>query len=210
MIKIISRNALILASFALVSVGLISLTYFITRDTITSEKKAALVRTLDQLVDADLYNNDVYKDCTLLTGSETSQHLRAYRMRNDDLPVAAVLESIAPNGYSGKIHMVIGIYADGTISGVRITEHHETPGLGDKIELRKSDWVLGFNDKSLIEPNISQWTVKKDGGDFDAFTGATITPRAVVQQVAKTLQYFNEKQVVIFEGANNCHGETNE
>ncbi len=210
MIKIISRNALILASFALVSVGLISLTYFITRDTITSEKKAALVRTLDQLVDADLYNNDVYKDCTLLTSSETEQHLRAYRMRNDDLPVAAVLESIAPNGYSGKIHMVIGIYADGTISGVRITEHHETPGLGDKIELRKSDWVLGFNDKSLIEPNISQWTVKKDGGDFDAFTGATITPRAVVQQVAKTLQYFNENQVVIFDGANNCHGGTNE
>ncbi|WP_251360125.1 electron transport complex subunit RsxG [Kangiella sp. TOML190] len=205
--KMISKNGLILAGFAVVSVGLISLTYFITRDTIAGEMKAALARTLDELVEKERYNNDVYHDCTLITDGEmlaSSKALKAYRMRMHDQPVAIVLETIAPNGYSGNIAMVVAIDQDATIAGVRVTEHQETPGLGDKIELRKSDWILSFAGKSLKNPSLDNWAVKKDGGEFDAFTGATITPRAVIAQVAKTLAFFERHKDELFNNPQNC------
>ncbi len=207
--KMISKNGLILAIFAAVCVGLIAVTYYITRDTIAGEMEAALARTLNQLVEQSEYNNDVYHDCTLMadTGDLGSNRpLKAYRMRQDGEPVAVVMESIAPNGYSGKIAMVVGIYADGTIAGVRVTDHKETPGLGDKVDAKKSDWILKFEGKSLSNPNIQEWTVSKDGGQFDAFTGATITPRAVIQQVAKTLVFFENNKQQLFEGPQNCGG----
>ncbi len=206
--KMISRNGLILALFASVCVGLIAVTYYITRDTIAGEMKAALARTLNQLINASEYNNDVYHDCTLINNTEllgSNETLQAYRMRKDDEPIAVVLESIAPNGYSGKIRLVVGIYANGTIAGVRVTEHKETPGLGDKIEANKSDWILNFDGKSLQNPAIKKWRVKKDGGDFDTFTGATITPRAVVGQVAKTLAFFDNNKELLFNGPQNCN-----
>ncbi|NVJ65744.1 MAG: electron transport complex subunit RsxG [Gammaproteobacteria bacterium] len=206
--KMISRNGLILALFASVCVGLIATTYYITRDTIAGEMKAALARTLHQLVSQSEYDNDVYHDCTLIENAKllgSNKPLQAYRMRRGGQPVAVVLESIAPNGYSGKIGLVIGIYANGSVAGVRVTEHRETPGLGDKIEANKSDWILSFDSKSFSDPVIEKWRVKKDGGDFDAFTGATITPRAVVEQVAKTLEFFQANKTQLFAGENNCN-----
>ena len=86
--------------------------------------------------------------------------------------------------------MIVGINFDGTLAGVRVVEHRETPGLGDKVDLNKSDWILGFNSKSLSNPQRAAWDVKKNNGDFDQFTGATITPRAVIHQIAQTLDYF--------------------
>ena len=206
-IKVVSRNGLILAGFAAICVGLITITYYITRDTIAGEMKAALARTLNQLVDESQYNNDVYHDCTLIADAAelgSDEPLQAYRMRKNNQPVAVVLESIAPNGYSGKIHLVIGVYSNGTLAGVRVTDHKETPGLGDKIDVKKSDWILSFDDKSLYNPTVGQWKVKKDGGEFDAFTGATITPRAVVEQVAKTLSFFAANKDALFNGPQNC------
>lgn len=205
--KVISKNALILATFAAACVGLIAITYFITRDTIAGEMKAALARTLDQLVPADKYNNDVHHDCTLIPANSdlgNASPRQVYRMFDDDEPVALVMETVAPNGYSGKIRMVLGVYYDGTIAGLRVTDHKETPGLGDKVDVNKSDWILGFEGKSLNNPHIEQWKVKKDGGAFDAFTGATITPRAVVGQVAKALEYFGDNKDTLFNAPKNC------
>ena len=88
--------------------------------------------------------------------------------------------------------MIIGINFDGSVAGVRVVEHKETPGLGDKVDLRKSDWILSFNGKSLSNPHPNAWNVKKENGEFDQFTGATITPRAVIHQIAKTLEYFKQ------------------
>lgn len=207
--KMISKNGLILAIFAAVCVGLIAVTYYITRDTIAGEMEAALARTLNQLVAEDEYDNDVYHDCTLIQDATvlgSKKPLKAYRMRKNGEPVAVVMESIAPNGYSGKIAMVVGIYQDGTIAGVRVTDHKETPGLGDKVDAKKSDWILDFEGKSLRNPDIEGWAVSKDGGQFDAFTGATITPRAVIQQVATTLEFFEDNKQQLFEGPQNCGG----
>jgi len=211
--KVISKNALILAAFAAVCVGLIAVTYFITRDTIAGEMKAALARTLDELVPANEYNNDVHHDCTLIPANSdlgNANPRQVYRMFNDDEPVALVMETVAPNGYSGKIRMVLGVYYDGTIAGLRVTEHKETPGLGDKVEVKKSDWILDFEGKSLANPQVEQWKVTKDGGSFDAFTGATITPRAVVAQVAKTLEYFSEHKDTLFNAPKNCSVQSNQ
>lgn len=112
-----------------------------------------------------------------------------YIARQDDRPVAAILEATAPDGYSGAIQLLVGVDFNGTVLGTRVTEHHETPGLGDKIELRLSDWITHFSGKTISAENDLHWAVKKDGGDFDQFTGATITPRAVVNAVKRAGLY---------------------
>ena len=114
-----------------------------------------------------------------------------YRARLRGEAVAVVLAPVAPGGYSGSIHLLVGIAPDGTLLGVRVTEHRETPGLGDAIEARKSDWIRRFTGRSLGDPPFERWRVRKDGGDFDQFTGATVTPRAVVGAVANVLVYFD-------------------
>ena len=111
--------------------------------------------------------------------------------RDNGQPVAAIIPTVTGDGYSGDISMIIGINFDGTIAGVRVVDHHETPGLGDKVDLKESDWILSFNGKSLTNPTADRWKVRKEGGDFDQFTGATITPRAVISQLVNALEYFN-------------------
>ncbi len=109
--------------------------------------------------------------------------------QKDEQPVAAIIEATAPDGYSGAIQLLVGADFNGTVLGVRVTEHHETPGLGDKIERRISDWITHFSGKKIDGATDSHFAVKKDGGDFDQFTGATITPRAVVNAVKRTGLY---------------------
>jgi electron transport complex protein RnfG len=110
-----------------------------------------------------------------------------------------VIETIAPNGYSGNIYILVGVLPNGHISGVRVLKHRETPGLGDKIELRKADWILSFNGKNLTEDNAERWAVKRDRGEFDQFTGATITPRAVVGAVRNTLHFVNQQGAALYD-----------
>ncbi len=110
-----------------------------------------------------------------------------------------MFNSIAPNGYSGRIHLLVGVYVDGSLAGVRVVKHAETPGLGDAVELRKSPWIKSFDGKSLNNPQTSGWAVKRDGGDFDQFTGATISPRAVVKAVHNTLLYYQQNADMIFD-----------
>ncbi|MBE9559884.1 MAG: electron transport complex subunit RsxG, partial [Proteobacteria bacterium] len=128
----------------------------------------------------------------------TKEETLAYRARKNSQNVAVVFTSVAPNGYNGSIRLLVGINADGSLSGVRVVKHRETPGLGDVVEISRSDWILGFDNKSLSDPDTRGWKVKRDGGVFDQFTGATITPRAVVKAVHNALLYFDKNQGMLF------------
>ena len=187
--------AALLAMFGVAGSGLVAFTHDQTRERIAANERQALLRSLEALVPADSVDNDmvtdtlVVRDPERLGGTETT----VYRGRKGGEPVAMVLNPIVPDGYSGPIKLLVAIRADGTLGGVRVVSHKETPGLGDKIEEQRSDWVYGFEGKSLGDPPVERWKVKKDGGVFDQFTGATITPRAIVQTVKNTLQFAQEQ-----------------
>ncbi|MGL5037642.1 MAG: electron transport complex subunit RsxG [Aeromonas sp.] len=190
MLKSMRRNGLILAAFALGCTSLVVLTFELTRTTIAKQQQYEKQQTLAMLLPAGSYDNDLLASCKLVTsrkylGSDQPQAL--YTASKKGAVTGYALEAIAPDGYSGAIRIVTGFDAKGTITAVRVLAHHETPGLGDKIELKKSNWINSFVGKFLSPTNATQWAVKKDGGEFDAFTGATITPRAVVKAVKNVL-----------------------
>ena len=164
----ITLSALILGSFAVVSTTLLSLTNIATRDAIAKSERLALLKNLQEILPADRYDNDLYADRITVRHSllGTSLPVDAYRATLDGSDVAVIIASQAPNGYNGKILLLIGIYTDGTLAGVRVNGHRETPGLGDVIETSKSDWVFGFDGKTLGNPPLEKWQVKKDGGEF--------------------------------------------
>ncbi|MEH6711686.1 MAG: electron transport complex subunit RsxG [Paraglaciecola polaris] len=208
--RIIAKNGLILGLFAVITSGLIALTFFGTQEQIEYQRQQTLLTIFDELVPQGSYNNEMQHDCVFVTsmdylGSKTPHHI--YRATLDGAPTAAVIETTAPNGYSGRIELVVGVTGESTVSGVRILNHKETPGLGDKIDLRVSEWVLGFDDQNLNPQNTSDWAVKKDGGQFDQFTGATITPRAVVSAVKRAIEYYQLNQQAIFSASNECRSE---
>ncbi len=186
--------------FAVVGAGMVAFTYDSTRDRIAENERQALLRSLHAIIPEHDYDNDLARDVLVLpgTGFGIRQPVQVYRARHGGKPVAAIFATVAPDGYNGSIHLLVGIRADGRIAGVRAVSHQETPGLGDNIDIRKSPWVLEFNGKSLGHPPLERWKVKKDGGVFDQFTGATITPRAVVKAVRRALVYFKEHRQAIF------------
>ena len=199
--RITTRTGLRLALFALVATGLVSLIESLTRDKIIDNERQILLMAINAVVDHKLYNNDILTDTLSLPATKqlgTADSSTIYRARMNGKPVAVILTAIAPNGYSGKIKLLIGINYDGTLTGVRAISHKETPGLGDKIDQTKSNWILQFTGLSLQNPMQSNWQVKKDGGDFDAFTGATITPRAVIAAIKKSLLYFKQYRDQLF------------
>lgn len=186
------RNGLILGLFAFVAVALLSGLKYLTADRIEAQARTAQARVLSELLAADSYDNDLLASRfpikhRLLGLSEPRS---AYIARKGDQATAILLPVIAPDGYSGNIELLVAIQADGRIAAVRTLNHRETPGLGDKIELSKSPWVLSFLGASLDNPTKSGWAVKKDQGEFDQFAGATITPRAVVKAVHQALEFF--------------------
>ena len=193
--------ALILTGFAVVGTGLVAITYTSTKDMIAEAQQAALEASLNQLVPADRYDNRVVEDAIAVIAPEwlgTDQPVTVYRARNNGLPVALFATPYAPDGYSGPIQLLIGVYADGTLAGVRVLGHKETPGLGDGIDEKRSPWILVFAGKSLGNPKLERWKVKKDGGVFDQFTGATVTPRAVVKATRRFLEYVQTHQEALF------------
>ena len=193
--------AIVLALFAVVGTGMVAAIYEGTKERIAENERQALLESLFTIVPQDRLDNDIVTDNLIVTDREmlgTPNPVTVYRARKDGKPVAAVLAPVAPDGYSGNIRLLVGINHDGTLAGVRVIAHKETPGLGDPIEAQKSDWIFGFNDKSLSDPEAAGWAVKKDGGIFDQFTGATITPRAVVNAVHRSLQYFNAHRDELF------------
>lgn len=196
------RAALMLALFAVVGAGLVSLSYSYTYQQIKLNEQAALLRTLSALVKPDQYDNELFTDTLavtdeLLLGSHDP--VTIYRARKQGKPVAAVITTIAPDGYNGRILLLVGIDYQGKILGVRVVTHQETPGLGDNIDIRRSDWILSFNNQSLITLNKDLWKVKRDGGVFDQFSGATITPRAVVKAIYNTLLYYQQHREQLYQ-----------
>lgn len=199
--KHIIRVGLLLGLFAIVATTLVALTEENTREQIKENQRQALLDGINALIPHEEYNNAILQDTVLLPPTEalgTEEPTLVYRAREEGEPVAAVLTVIAPDGYSGTIKMLVGIYHNGQLAGVRVIEHKETPGLGDKIDVKKDDWILQFEGLSLGNPPASKWKVKKDGGEFDQFTGATITPRAVVSAVKESLEYFRKHRDALF------------
>ncbi len=191
--KHILISGFLLWLFSVVGTTLVALTQQETVARIADNEKRVLLRNLYELLPADRLDNDIAQDSIELSASPllgTDDPQLAYRARKEQQPVAIIFNAIAPDGYSGNIHLLIGVYEDGSLAGVRAVKHAETPGLGDAIETRKSDWILGFDGKSLDNPVADAWKVKRDGGEFDQITGATITPRAIVNAVRKTLEYY--------------------
>jgi electron transport complex protein RnfG len=205
-----SKNAQLLALFAVACTAIVGIVHLLTKDQISFQQQQKLLRNLNSIIADTSYNNVIYQDCLILPNEAlaTTMPQKVYRARKNNVPVSAAITTIAPDGYNGNIELLIAINIDGTVSGVRTLKHQETPGLGDKIELRKGPWIQSFNGKKLANKNDSRWQVKKDGGMFDQFTGATITPRAVVKSVRKTVNYFNTHQDEIFQSASNCHNES--
>lgn len=184
-------SAAFLFLFAVIGSGLVAFTHDSTAARIAENQRRALLRSLNELVPRDQYNNEIYTDIVHVRNAEllgTDEPVPVYRARKDGWPVAAVFASMAPDGYNGNIRLLVAVRLDGTLAGVRVLAHRETPGLGDSIETERSDWIRGFAGKSLGDPKAEQWQVKRDGGAFDQFTGATITPRAVVGAVKRALE----------------------
>lgn len=184
--------ALNVGLFSLIIVGLVTLVFHATKDKIAANERQALLLNLQAVLSQDRYDNNLAKESIQL------DNYTIYPARKAGKPVAAILASTTSKGYNGNIDLLIGITIKGKISGVRVLNHKETPGLGDKIERLKSDWIISFNQKSLSEMSSKHWAVKQDGGNFDQFTGATITPRAIVREVKKTGLFFQENQQLIF------------
>lgn len=196
-----SASAGILTAFAVVGTALLAATYLVTRPIIAETEKQAKLALIGQILPATLYDNDLLKDSALLPPAKelgNSESTPVYRAVKEGKPSAAVLEVIAPDGYSGKIRMIVAIKADGEVSGVRVVTHNETPGLGDYIEITKNGWIRIFEGKSLSKFTNQDWKVKKDGGKFEHMAGATVTPRAVVKAVHRSLKFFAANQDSIF------------
>jgi electron transport complex protein RnfG len=194
-------TAMNLLAFALIGTAILAITYNQTHDRIAQSEEAEKLKLISQIVPQSLFDNDIIKDTldikpdALLGNDDITV---AYRARLQNQPSVLVLESIAPDGYSGKIGLLVAIRENGELAGVRVVSHRETPGLGDYIEITRSNWITGFDGKSLEKYKDSDWKVKKDGGQFDYMAGATITPRAVVKTVHKTLQYFAAHRAELF------------
>jgi len=187
--------------FAVAGTALVSFTHQATKARIASNERQALLRSLTTLVPAASIDNDIISDVMTVSDPELlgSENTTVNRGRSGGQPVAVVLTPVVPNGYSGPIKLLVAVRYDGTLGGVRIISHKETPGLGDKIEESRSDWIYSFTGKSLNNPPKAQWGVKKDGGVFDQFTGATITPRSIVAAVKKSLLYVQQHQQQLYD-----------
>ncbi|MFZ2311587.1 MAG: electron transport complex subunit RsxG [Methylobacter sp.] len=187
----------ILAGFALIASVLLGVTNCSTEGTIQRRLDEDLKKSLEEVVPAALYDNDMLQDTMNIPSAEYNvgaNETTVYIAKKSGQVTAVCFKFTAPDGYSGAINMIMGIDRDGNILGVRVLSHKETPGLGDKIEVTKSDWILNFAGRSLDNLAPAKWAVKKDGGEFDQFAGATITPRKSVQAIYRGLQLFKAHQ----------------
>lgn len=201
----------IMIGFTVVGTVLLASTYFSTRLPIAESERQAKLKLFEQVLPSALHDNELLKDGIKMAAGGAlgnRDETFAYRARMAGKPVAVVLETTAPDGYSGDIKLLIAVRADGELAGVRVLAHKETPGLGDYIDILHSDWIKkNFDGQSLAKTSDEHWKVKKDGGGFDYMAGATITPRAVVKAVHKALQYFAAHRDEIFSAPAAKEGE---
>lgn len=199
----ITRNSMLLALFAVCTTLLIAGTYLLTKDDIALQIRLAEERALLQIIPRSMHDNSMLDDTLAVgpqdTGLGLREDKRIYIARQGGKIVAVIIPAVAPDGYTGDIDLIVGVNRDGTVAGVRALNHRETPGLGDKVDIKKSDWILDFDGRSLTNPAPEAWAVKKDRGIFDQFTGATITPRAVVAATLRALQFAQANRKLLFD-----------
>ena len=205
MLKHTSKTAITMIAFALIGTALLAYVFEITREPIETSEAEAKLALFKQILPDSSYDNDVLKQIikiapNALLGNQSPTDANIATLNNKAAGV--ILEAIAHDGYSGDIKLLIAIRADGSVSGVRVLTHKETPGLGDYIDTAHSQWINNFTDESLAKTPTTQWQVKKDGGKFDYMVGATITPRAVVKAVLKAEQFFEINKTMLFAEAN--------
>ena len=194
-------TATLLAAFAIAGTAIVALIYQNTKARVAQNKRDYTLGKLHELINADQHDNDIEQDTILVKDQAlgTNNDVIVYRARKNNKPVAAIIQSTAPDGYSGAVEMLVAINYDGNLLGVRVVAHKETPGLGDAIDARKSDWINQFGGNSLENTPKEKWKVKRDGGKFDQITSATITSRAVVKGVYNTLNYYRQNRKLLFK-----------
>ena len=198
----ISKNAIILSIMAVATTAVVAATYLSTKTNIADNRRAAEEKALLDIIPKSRHNNSMLDSVVAVNdekylGLRTEKKIHVAKQNNS--VVGVIIPATARDGYSGDIDIIVGINTDGTVAGVRALNHRETPGLGDKVDRKKSDWIDSFTGKSLVNPGIERWKVKKDKGIFDQFTGATITPRAVTNAVKQALLYFEENREQILK-----------
>ena len=185
------RSGVQLALAALLATGLLVGTHALTRERIVQAEHRVQMAALAIVIPPDRYDNDLVDDSIVVAAEawlgQASSTVHRARLRGED--AALVLSVVAPNGYAGDIELLVAVDRSGRVLGVRVSKHRETPGLGDDIEAGRSDWITRFTGKSLDDPDNAHWAVRKDGGHFDQFAGATVTPRAVVAAVKRCLEF---------------------
>ena len=196
-VKITSRYGILLGFVALLCTAISAGIFFLTKDKIDSVMAAQQRELLLQVIPQDYFNNNLLESAVIPQDKNLLGIQKIYFAKKDGNVSAYAYETTAPDGYSGDIRLLVGLDPKGEILGVRVIEHHETPGLGDKIELRISNWILNFTHQSINEHNLNEWAVKKDGGKFDQFSGATITPRAVVNQTKRSALIMLNNQALL-------------
>lgn len=196
-VKITSRYGILLGFVALLCTAISAGIFFLTKDKIDAVMAAQQRELLLQVIPQDYFNNNLLESAVIPQDKNLVGIQKIYFAKKDGNISAYAYETTAPDGYSGDIRLLVGLDPKGEILGVRVIEHHETPGLGDKIELRISNWILNFTHQSINEHNLNEWAVKKDGGKFDQFSGATITPRAVVNQTKRSALIMLNNQALL-------------
>lgn len=199
-IKSLLSTASIMAIFAGAAALVLWLVASKASPLLAQHEQEKLLAQLNSLIPADTYDNDLLQDRIIenVPSLDAKHPITIFRARKQQQPIASILTVTAPNGYSGDIRLLVAVWATGKIAGVRILSHKETPGLGDYIEDKRSPWVQQFEGKSLQSPSRERWKVKKDGGVFTYNTGATITPRAVVAVLAKTLDWLTAEGDAVY------------
>ncbi len=190
----------VLAGFALVAALLLGMADLVTRDVIQLRLEEDLKAKLEEVIPAEMHDNDLLFDTVTLPSTDANlgaAETIVYLAKKQGDVNAVCFKFVAPDGYAGAISLVMGIDKNGEILGVRVISHTETPGLGDKIEISKSKWILSFNGKSLENVGFEKWAVKKDNGIFDQFSGATITPRKVVIAIRRGLEFYKANQATL-------------
>ncbi len=186
------RTTLTLAGIAAVCTTLVAGTFRLTAERIARNEQAFLESQLDPVIGDVRHDGGVLESVTrIASGLPGTEPALMYRVTRDGRTVAFLFQVTAMDGYAGPIRLLVGIRSDGVLTGVRVLDHEETPGLGDRIEHTRSDWILGFAGRSLGDPPAARWSIRADGGDYDQITGASVTSRAVINAVSATLLYFS-------------------
>lgn len=199
--RTVIKTGITLAIIAAICTTLVAATYQLTEERIAANEKALLEQALQPALSGVFYEGGVSESRLLiapphdLPGNDAAFIFRLYA---ENKPVAALFAVTARDGFSGAIRVLIGVQFDGTITGIRILQHRETPGLGDKIEPQRSDWIFQFDGRSMGDPVVTGWAIHNDGGEFDQLTGASVTPRAVITAIRDTLLYFEAHRDEIF------------